>query len=171
MNTYRLRVRPIPRLAHAGWYASALSSERLMAELAGASVRGLSGDDSYHWLVDLQLGRETHEEALNEIFIALQRLGFEVVNAWVTEWADRAVQGALLGFAGGGTAGSASRNADLTAIIALAAGVIGGLVGSQLKRVEKVYELTPSFPDGWVLTPVPLQEPGEPVLRPGFSLG
>lgn len=55
-------------------------------------------------------------------------------------------------------------------MIALAAGIIGGLVGSQLKRVEKVYELTPG-PSGWVLTPIPLEEPRAPDFRPGFSAG
>jgi len=171
MNTYRLGVRPSQRLALGGRRTAALSSEQLMTQLPGTSVRELSSDDSYHWLVDLELTRDTHEQALNEIIIAVQRLGFDVVNAWVTEWADRAVEGALIGLAGGGTAGSASGNAELAAIIALAGNIIGGWAGSQLKRVEKVYELTPSYPSGWVLTPVPLQKPAEPVLRPGLSPG
>src|ERR1700727_1131823 len=162
MNTYRLRVRRIPRLARFSWCVSALSAEHLTTQLPDASVREVSGDDSYYGVVELQLSRDTHEEALNEILLAIQLLGFEAVNASVTEWADRAVEGALLGFAGGGTAGAASGDADVAAVIALAASIVGGLVGSQLKRVEKIYELTPAFPTGWVLTPVPLQEPREP---------
>jgi hypothetical protein len=169
MNTYQLRVRPIHRLTSHGWHSPELNTGHLVSHLPGVNVRGLSSEDPYHWVVDLQLARGTHDDALNEIFVAVQLLGFEVVNAWVTEWADRSVEGALLGLAGGGTAGAASVNADLAALIALVASVLGGLVGSQLKRVEKVYELTPTFPSGWVLTPVPLPEPGEPVLRPGFS--
>jgi hypothetical protein len=169
MNTYQLRVRPIHRLTSFGWHSPELDTGHLASQLPGVSVRGLSSENACHWVIDLQLARDTHDQALNEIFVAVQLLGFEVVNAWVTEWADRTIEGALLGLAGGGTAGSASGNADLAGLIALAASVLGGLVGSQLKRVEKVYELTPTFPSGWVLTPVPLPEPEEPVLRPGFS--
>lgn len=104
MNTYRLRVRPIQRLTRTGWNTPGLSSEPLIGQLTEGSLRELSSEDSYHWLIVVKMTRETHEQAVDELLLAVQRLGFEVVNAW----ADRAVEGAFLGLAGGGTAGSGS---------------------------------------------------------------
>jgi hypothetical protein len=168
MNTYRLNIRPSARLAITGWMTPTLTPDAIAAHLGDVTVRELSSTDSYNWVLDLELAEPSHDEALNAIFIAVQQLGFEVLDAYVTEWADRAAELALLGLAGGGIAGSSSRDPDITALIAIASGVAGAWFGSKLKRAETVYEVRRAYPSGWVLTPVPKQQTPAPVVRPGY---
>ncbi len=168
MNSYRLHIRPTARLAMAGWMQPTLTPDDVAAHLSSVTLRELSSADSYTWTLDLELAAPSHDEALNAIFVAVQQLGFEVLNAYVTEWVDRATELALLGLVGGGVVGSSSGDPDLTAIVAIASSLAGAWFGSKLKRAETVYEVRRAYPSGWVLNPITNQRPTAPIMRPGF---
>lgn len=46
------------------------------------------------------------------IFVTLQRLGYQALEADVTEWVDQMVESAIVGGLGGGTLASGSENRD-----------------------------------------------------------
>jgi hypothetical protein len=152
MNTYRLQLQPLNYGVAASGVARAIENA-IVQTLDGAAIRELSHAHR-SWTLDVQVERPSHQVALNEIFIAVQRLGFSVLNTTVTEWTDRAVETAVAGAFGGGGIGSLTRNPDVAGVAALAGLAIGALVGSQLHKVERVYELRTTT-SGWVLVPVP----------------
>lgn len=118
------------------------------------------------YIVDVQLQRSTHEEALNELFVVLQQLGYTCLEATVTEWVDNAIVGFVLGGVGGGVAGASSRDGALGVLLALAGSVAGALVGSFIDSAKVVY-LVRRTRAGWQLTPA--EPPSVPAARLGLA--
>ena len=90
MNTYTVVVKPDIRLV-AGELVE-LSEEAIAAELTGAVVHGLAQTNWGLYVADLQLRRPTHEQALDDISSALERLGCSFVEAAVREWVTEALE-------------------------------------------------------------------------------
>jgi hypothetical protein len=163
MNSYRIRVQPNLR------FPSPLTEDALTEVLADASIRELSATASGHSIIDLQLMRPTHEEALDDILFVVQQLGYAWLEAEVREWTDATVEGLVLGALGGfGTAGSVSENPEVLAIAAIVAALAGGFAGSQVKRVKVLYAVRWT-PTGWQLTEVPQPQRAEATVWPGLA--
>jgi histidinol-phosphate/aromatic aminotransferase/cobyric acid decarboxylase-like protein len=91
---------------------------------------------------------------MNEILAMMQRLGYSVADATVSEWVDRSVESMVLGALGaGGSAQAVAKNPVVTLAAAIAGAFAARWVESELRRLEVMYRLVPSS-TGWVLTPV-----------------
>ncbi len=162
MRTYRFHAYPAGpyfRWSYSG--VPALSADSLVTALAGGTVRELVASRHGGYEVDIQLDRPTHTDALADIESALWQMGFETAQALITEWASSLVEGALLGTAGGGAIGSASKDpigALVGAIIGLA---VGAVVGSTLQTAKVRYQADRLHPHGggWLLTQLQPPQP------------
>lgn len=168
MNTYRLQIQPDVRHALAGQAVPSLTEDAVAQNLAGVVIRELATTGWGPSAIDLHLQRPTHEEALNDIAVAVQELGYSIVEATVSEWADALVEGAVIGALGGGAIGSASQDPGVVLVAALAGTIAGAVAGSRIKNLEVIYQVQWTRASGWVLTPLPQQHPNA-VFRPGFS--
>jgi hypothetical protein len=169
MNSYRLRLAPDPRYL-TGYETPALEAEVVAELVGGVTIRELTALEWGHWMLDVELARPSHDQALDELAGAAAQLGFSYVNATVSEWANRAAEGALLGALGGGGVGvTTTKDSELTAIASLFGILVGGWVGSRLQRVEAQFEARQLYVGGWQL--LPLTVPGTPSGQPGFATG
>jgi hypothetical protein len=134
MHTYRLIARP-----NIHFLGTNLTEAFLEEAIAGAVVRELTVDAQGHHTVDLQLARDSDEQALDEIVSLLERLGFSILEATVSEWASEVFEGAVVGLLGGGTLGLATEKGPVAAIGAVAGAIVGGLVGSEARRLATQY--------------------------------
>jgi hypothetical protein len=167
--SYKIVARPDVRFAHAGQIGFPLTTERVVSELGGAVVRTLSEDRRGRTVVDLHLERPTHEEALSEILLAVNRLGFSLVEATVSEWANEVVERAVIGALGGGGAiGTASDDVALARLAAAVGAIVGAWSGAQVQRLAHRYEAR-LFATGWQLTEISQPQPAVQRLRPGVS--
>jgi hypothetical protein len=123
MHVYSYKVKLEPML----WSPPALTPELLAGRLAGdAVIREFASHPSGAHVVNIGLhcARDSHEEALNELLLAAQELGYAFAEAEITKIADRAIETAVAGLGGGGLgAGSATQNGELA--------VIGAFVGNR----------------------------------------
>ena len=163
MNTYRLRLQPGNHYGTVLWGLPTLTSDGLVRSLAGVAVREVSTTPWGQYVIDLRLQRPTHQEALNDICLAIQQLGFTIAEATVTEWVNAAAQGAFVGAFGCGAAGAASQDPAIM-FLAAAFGAVAGAVAGSFMRSINVYRVEWSDASGWVLTPVPQES--ATVLRP-----
>ncbi len=161
MNTYRIRTRPIV------WAAPEITHETL-EQLLDVTIRDLTRTSDGNYQLDLTLRREGHYKAFNEIFIALQQLGYEAVEAQVSEWADQIVEGTVAGILSGGVVASPSENAEVMLLAAVIGGLAGAFAGSHVKKLKVTYEVVPAYPSGWTLKEIPAVSPG---LSPHLSAG
>ncbi|MBV9604953.1 MAG: hypothetical protein JO027_07595 [Solirubrobacterales bacterium] len=169
MNTYRLRLAADPRY-RTPYGIPAIEADALAELVGGVAIRELTALEWGHWMLDVALARASHEQALDELVGAAAQLGFSYVNATVSEWADRAAEGALFGALGGGGVGvTATRDPELTAVASLFGILVGGWVGSRLQRVEVQFEARRLSVGGWQL--IPLIVPSTPGRQPGFAAG
>jgi hypothetical protein len=163
VHAYKLKLKP------ALWSPAALTPESLASRLvAHAVVEELTSDPSGAAVatVVLRRDRESHGEALNELLVAAQELGYAFVEAEITKVADRAIEMAV-GFGVGGLgAGSTTENAELAVIGAAVGWVVGLLVGANMQKVEVLYRAQWTNA-GWHLIPVNPQ-PAAPV-RPALG--
>jgi hypothetical protein len=157
-HTYRVRIQRQRHYALIAHQLPALSQETLVQALGGAIVREISQGDHGNYFVDLQLRRDSHEQALNEILIAVQNVGYSWVEATVTEWADETASGALAGFVGGGIAGGSSGDGGAALLLGLFGALVGAAVGSFIERHKVVYTVHWTA-RGWVLQPQTQQAP------------
>jgi hypothetical protein len=151
MSNYRIRARrhTHPRLGGTG------ISDAAIGWLIPDAVLVESATEAATAVVEVQLERETHLEALNEIFGALQRLGYSVIESTVSEWVDRAVETAIVAALGVGSGAHAvAKNAKATVAAGIFAAIIGHWAGKRLGRLEVVYELAPTPSGGWSLEAV-----------------
>jgi len=153
MTPYRVRVRTRrhthPRLGNEG-----ISQAGIEWLIPDAVLVGRQEIDSLHVDVALCFDHEDHLEAANEVIVALQRLGYSVINLEVDELIDRATETMILSALGvGGTAQVKAKNPLIALIAALGGGFVGRLVGSQMKQFETIYRLVPSA-SGWRSVPV-----------------
>jgi hypothetical protein len=164
-HTYRIRVRPhrYHGLVAAG--ARPLSPQILSESINGVVVRQVAQNEFGDHVVDLQLQRPSHEDALNEILLVVQQLGYSWLEATVTESVDNAIGGALIGLLGGGVGGAASGDGGVAAGLAFIGLLVGAAVGSFFDQVKVIYEVHRTA-TGWVFTQLtPKTMPATPVRR------
>lgn len=165
VHEYKLRLEP------ALWSPAALTPEALAESLAtDAVVQELAPHPSGGGVavVAINRDRDSHEEALDELFVAAQELGYAFVEAEITKVADRAIEMAVGGGITGLGAGSTTENAELALLGAGIGWVVGLLVGANMQKAEVLYraQWTPS---GWLLTPVAPQPAVASAVRPAFG--
>ncbi len=154
MNTYQFRA--IPRTFFASPGLPQLTAEAILQTLAGSAVHQLSGTPTSGYDVHLQLDRQAHHDALHDIRVAMEQLGFTVGQAIVTEWLTSTLELAVIGGAGGGALGGATKDPWAMAACAVLGVVAGAVVAQFMRAVKARYDaqlLHPYGPNGWYLTP------------------
>jgi hypothetical protein len=165
-HTYRIHIQP---QAHRSLYfgGQPFSPDALASAIEGAVLRQAVQGNHGCYEVDLQLQRPTHEQALNEILVAVQQLGYSWLQATVTEWADNALGGLVLGGLGGATAGTSSAGGEAGMGFGILGAIVGMVVGSFIDSVKVVYEVHWT-PTGWKL--VEQQPQAVPAAAPNLGL-
>ncbi len=161
MNTYRLHAHPSAPYWSWNFHAIPLLTEDALAQtLPGVVIRQLSASPHGGYDLDIRLDRPTHQEAVADIELALRQFGFDTAQALITEWVTSVVEGALLGGAGGGAIGSASKDPVVIVFGAVIGLLVGAAVGSAMQTVKATYEANRLHPfgGGWHLTIVPPQD-------------
>jgi hypothetical protein len=164
VHAYKLKLEP------ALWHVPELTPELLSEHLPDdALIQALAPYQSGAQVVTvgLQGDRESHEEALDELLFAAQKIGYAFAEAEITKIADRAVEMAVGGGIGGFGVGSTTENGELAVLGAFAGWIVGLFVGANMKKVEVLYrvQLTNA---GWQLTRVtPQPAPLRPALQAG----
>ena len=160
MNRYRLRATPHPALAFSYALAHQLTAasiaQALVQALEGVAVRQIAGSSLGGYDVELQLDRPSHGDAVAQISVAFQQLGFSVAEATVTEWVTTTVELSILGCLGGGAVGSATRDPGATVIAAVVGGFAGAIAGAYVHKVAAAYQAQrhPLLTEAWQLTPI-----------------
>lgn len=124
-----------------------MTTNDLRQVLDGAMLHGVGNDSWGRIVLDVSVNRQDHVAAINDLFVASQRLGYTLSNGEVRSIVDSAVYGGL----GTGALGLTSKNA----LTAGSAALVGGIVGRELKRVEVIYEVHPNVSGGWTFSPPP----------------
>jgi hypothetical protein len=163
MNTYTIQIQPVLQ------FPSLFTQQALEEVLEDVTVRELTETAQGSYKLDLRLKRADHYEALNDIFLAAQQLGYSIVEATVTEWVDQAVESAIVGLLSGGALGSASENPEIALVAALIGGLAGAVAGSRVRKVKIAYQVVPRYPSGWTLKEIPQKQPSGQGFQPGFS--
>jgi hypothetical protein len=162
MNTsYKLVARP----NYSYWYAGRLNrfaqptvpkmtADSLAQAFAGAVVRQCVAYDDGSYEVEIDLQRQSHAHALNEIVNALVGAGFQVAEIQVTEWTPSWFEGAIAGALGGGAIGGGAANVAgliLGALIGAEVGLLGGMLK---RKVIRTLDASRNYylPGGWQLT-------------------
>jgi hypothetical protein len=156
MNTYRLRVQILRFGFDHSWGVPDLDTNGLVSALPGATMREFSDAGNWVATLELDLQRPQHVDALNEILLVLQRAGYTILNGTVTEWVTSAAEGAIAGALGGGLIGTTTRD-GLGMLLSTGVLLAGSIVGSNLKRVEKIYQIQPNYLGGLTLVEAPLE--------------
>jgi len=163
MRTYRFHASPAAPYWSWNYHATpVLAADALMQTLAGAVVRELVASPHGGFLVDVQIDRPDHHVALADIESALRQLGYDTAQAVITESATSVVEGALLGTAGGGALGSATKDPWAMLLTAAIGLVVGVAVGSGVNTIRAMYQadrLHPFGGGGWQFTQLPLPQP------------
>jgi hypothetical protein len=169
MKHYSVKVHVRPELRYGSLLGGASLPEALAGPIENVFISqwqpAAAGGD-HLWL---HLSRPSDEELLAEIGAAAIQVGYALVEAEVEEFVDHAVQGAIIGFCGGGTATSAAtRNSPLALIAALVSAYIGNRVGVEVRTLiaTRHYQLHRS--GQWIVTEVPLPAQ-QPTLQPDPS--
>jgi hypothetical protein len=158
MNTYRFHASRAPQFWDYG-ATPTLSTDDIVQSLAGAAVHELIAYTNGGYDVHVQLDRANHADALTELETALLQLGFNIVQAEITELVTAALEGAFLGGAGGGALGSATKD-PFAAFAGLVIGAIAGaLVGRGMQTIKARYRADRLAPGVWQLTQLPLPQP------------
>lgn len=149
---YRIRVQPGAYQVFARSLGS-LTEEALTKAIDGVVVREAVSGNRGDTFLNLQLQRQTHEQALNEILVALQQLGYSWLEASVTEYVDNALGGLLVGGGAMGTAGFSTGDSSFGLMLTVLGALVGIVVGSLIESKKVVYEVTwTGF--GWQLVQV-----------------
>jgi len=155
MSIYRVHVRrhSYPRLEDGGIAGS------INWLIPDASITTSERPDSLREHLSLQLRRDNHLQAVNEISEAVQRLGYTVLEIEVSELVSQEAGALIIGAATlGGAAHSKVRSAWLTTFAAVVGGCLGSWAATQMARHKVVYRFSPS-PTGWTLAPVEAAQP------------
>jgi hypothetical protein len=146
----------------------ALTREALAGRLAGdAVVREFAPHPAGGHVVTvaLQRDRDSHEDALNELLLAAQELGYSFVEVEITRIADRALEMAFGLCVGGLGVGSTTESAELVMLGAGLGWVVGLLVGANMEKAEILYRVQWTS-QGWHLI---LVKPQPAVARPALG--
>lgn len=149
--------------------ASPPTLEALAQFLPGVVIRGHAQlPDRQGYLIEVQLDRQSHEQALDEIEQAVARFGLQVIEAYVIEVATATAETALAGGASGGAIGATSKNPTAALAGALIGLAVGAAVGSQVERIVAAYAVRRPPPgQPWELVPVPLRQQENAQGQPG----
>jgi hypothetical protein len=167
VRTYKILA--VPNLHFAIPGRGLLLAENVLAEgLEGLVVRELGQDPNGRWTLHLQLERPSPEHALEEIASAIERLGFSVLEATVSEWASEALERALVGLLGGGLLGASSKKGVVAVAGAALGALVGGWSGAEARQLAGEYRARRDPRGVWSLERMPQQAPS-PALRPGLA--
>jgi 5-carboxymethyl-2-hydroxymuconate isomerase len=152
MSVYEIRAR---RHTHPRLGSEVLSQQAVNWLLPDAIVMDIVDDGRRFVSIRLELDRGEYQAAIAEIAEALQRVGYSLLNAEVSEWVDRSVRAMLLSALaiGGGTA-AASKKPLAAGVAALIAALIAREVESRMRRLEVVYRFMPSIRANRLMVPV-----------------
>lgn len=142
MSVYQVQARrhTFPRLGN-----EHLSQETVNWLLPDATVLNIDDDRRQLMSIKLKLDRGDYQTAVVEIAEALQKAGYSLLNAEVSEWVDKSVDAMLLSaLTIGGTAGAASKKPLVAGAAALIAALVAREVESRIRRLEVVYRFVPS---------------------------
>jgi hypothetical protein len=95
---------------------------------------------------------------MHDIRNTMEQLGFSVAQAVITEWLTSTLELALIGGAGGGALGSASKDPGIAIICALIGAGAGAVAAQFTKTVKARFDaqLMHAYgPSGWSITPQP----------------
>jgi hypothetical protein len=145
--TYRINVRPLhpytPRLG-----LRSLTAERIAERLGDGVVWPVIENGYLDLMILVDMTRESHEAALAKLLVAIQIEGWDIVNATITQWTDRLVEGAIAGGATGGGIGMTTKSDGMTLLGLAIGGVAGAICGSTLRKAERVV-VVKRTPFGW----------------------
>lgn len=169
MNTYKIRINPDIRHALSS-VEPTLTKKMLVDAIPDIVVRGMSDRQWGPRIIDVQLDRATHEQALEEIVSAVQWFGFSLAEAVVSEWADNATERAIRWMLGEGAVDVAAENPAVGILAAIIGGVVGLFVSTEERKLEAQYEAHRLY-YGWAFRETPRQQLAGPLLRPVVSPG
>jgi hypothetical protein len=129
MNTYKIRAQPTA-------WATSEPTQDVLAQLLDAKLREVVRVPEGGFHVALERHETDHVAAFKDVFVALQQIGYQAIEADVTEWVDQMVESAIVGGLGGGTLASGSESGELMLFAALFGALAGALAGSQVRRVK-----------------------------------
>jgi hypothetical protein len=165
MRTYRLVVSPDVRLAAHGLLS--LTEDVLAEEISDIVVRELS-ETHFGWrIIDVELRRRDDAEALDEIVLVLERLGFSLVEATVSKWASLAAERVLGGLGGFAVGAGISENLAVGIVTSAIGTLVGHLAGEAGRQIAAEYEARRDHRGRWAFEEVPRQ----PSVSPGFQRG
>lgn len=158
-HAYKLNLQPL------ACSPAALAGEVLAGRLPDDAVVRSFVQESWGHSVEIGFDRESHLEALNAILVAVQEVGYSVVNGQIAKLTDRALETAVgLGL---GALGVGSTKGEEVAVVAAAiGGVVGLFIGSRLEKAEPIFEVQLTY-GGWRLIPVEQQTALRPALEAG----
>lgn len=161
MNTYKIRAQPTA-------WATSEPTQDVLAQLLDAKLREVVRVPEGGFHVAFERHETDHVAAFNDVFVALQQIGYQAIEADVTEWVDQMVESAIVGGLGGGTLASGFESGELMLFAALFGALAGALAGSQVRRVKAVYVVVPVHPAGWTLQEVtpPARATARPQVAP-----
>lgn len=136
-----------------------LSAQSIASLVPGSTVQSITAlADGYALAIELR--RSDHQAAIAEIMAATGQLGFVVLDAAITEFADSLLEGAAFGAAGGAAMGAATKSAVGFLLFFVGGFAVGSLVGSTQKRVKARYIATRPYPGvDWQFTALDLEPP------------
>lgn len=162
MKHYSVKVHVRPELRYASLLGGASLPEAFARVLEDVIVSQWQSAPAGGDHLRLEFSRPSDEELVAEIEAAAVQIGYALVEAEVEEFVDHAVQGAIVGFFGGGTATSAAtRNPPLALIAALIGAYAGNRVGAQVRTLiaTRRYQLHRSGQLIVTERPLPTQQP------------
>jgi hypothetical protein len=173
LNVYRVVVRPNIRYALAHAVELPLTKDMIEQAVAGAAVQELGHDQFGQRVVTVGLQRPSHDEALNEIVGTIEALGFDFAEALVSEWVSEAAERAIAGVLLGGGAGSATKNGAVVFFGALVGGIFGAATGAEVRKLKAQYRAGRNYRDRcWVLHEIEQPQAAQrvpPQVAPGFG--
>lgn len=124
-----------------------LTEDMLVKAIAGAAVRSVVAHHAGEVDVVLDLEHRAADEALRDLEVALEELGFDIVEALIVELTTALVEGALLGALGGTAAGMRRHPAVLLACVAI--GTASGAAVGRAVAVKGATYLARRAHDSW----------------------
>ena|ERR1700675_790201 len=156
MTTYKFHAHPQLMYTYPGYAVRQLSANGIIQTLAGAAVHTFVGTPHNGYDVEVQLERSTHHDALHDIRVALEDLGFTVLQAEITVWLTSTAELAVLGGAGGGAIGAATKDPLLFVLFAVIGAGAGAIAAQFTKKVKERFDaqLMHAYgPSGWSIAP------------------
>lgn len=132
--------------------ASELTAQSIASLLPGSRVSSMTAFEG-GYTIAIELDRDDHPAATEELDTAFQQLGFTVLDAAITEFVDSLLEGAALGAASGAAFGAATKSGVGFVLFFLGGFAAGALIGSSQRRVKARYVARRPFPGtAWQIT-------------------